>query len=152
MRAHAAATTCFLTCPCIPRSRSSVCPRSFTFFGDTLSRQLVYRASRLYHPFWFLLLSVLGAFICLLKLPIVAPIGIFLVFFANGGIYATSSKHIDSHVDRKINLTALSIWLFIGDIGSVLGSNTWELVAKLVCNGVDAPHMCVVHSHPPSPP
>ena len=50
MHAHAAATTCFLTCPYIPRSRSSVCPRSFAFFGDTLSRQLVYRASRLHHP------------------------------------------------------------------------------------------------------
>ena len=50
----------------------------FTFLGDTLSRQLVYRAPRLYHPFWYLLLSAAGAAICLLKIPLVAPLGIFL--------------------------------------------------------------------------
>ena len=38
---------------------------------------------------------------------------------------------------------ALSIWLFVGDVGSVIGSNTWPFVAPLVCAGVVAPHMCL---------
>jgi hypothetical protein len=119
----------------------------FTFLGDTLSRQLVYRAPRLLHPFWFLLLSATGAVLCLIKIPIIAPIGIFLIFFANGAIYGTSTKHIDSRVDRRVNLTALSVWLFVGDLGSVAGSNTWPLIAPLVCRGVHAPHMCVNATH-----
>ena len=119
----------------------------FTFLGDTFSRQLVYRMPRLYHPFWYLICSALGAFICLLKIPLIAPLGIFLVFFANGAVYATSSKHIDTRVDRRVNLTALSVWLFIGDIGSVTGSNTWPFIAPLICKGVVAPHMCLTSNH-----
>ena len=50
-------------------------------------------------------------------------------------VYATSSKHIDTRVDRRVNLTALSVWLFIGDIGSVTGSNTWPFIAPLITHG-----------------
>ena len=116
----------------------------FTFFGDTLSRQVVYRLP-LINPLCYLILSAVGAGTCLAKIPIIAPIGIFLVFFANGAIYGTSTKKIDSHVDRRANLTALSIWLFVGDIGSVVGSNTAPLIEKLVCKGVPLPHhhMCL---------
>lgn len=116
---------------------------SLIYVGDSASRQMVYRAATLRHPAWYLLASALGGALCLAKLPLVAPLGISLVFFANGAIYATSTKHIDTSVGRVFNLTALSIWLFIGDVGSVVGSNTWQVVAPLVCAGVDAPHMCV---------
>jgi hypothetical protein len=120
----------------------------FTFFGDTLSRQLVYRAARLYHPCVYLAFSAVGAALCLIHIPLVAPLGIFCIFFANGAVYATSTKHIDTNIDRRVGLTALSVWLFIGDIGSVLGSNTWEYIAPLVCSTVPLPHphMCVVHN------
>jgi hypothetical protein len=116
---------------------------TFIYVGDSLSRQLVYRAEKLRHPFLYLICSAVGGLLCLAKLPLLTPVGIFLVFFANGSIYATSTKHIDTNVDRARNLTALSIWLFIGDVGAVLGSNTWELVAPLVCDGVHSPHMCL---------
>jgi hypothetical protein len=116
------------------------------YLGDSLSRQLVYKARALAHPFWFLIASVVGAALGLCKIPLLAPLGLFCVFFANGAIYATSTKFIDSHVDRATTLTALSIWLFIGDFGSVIGSNTWQMVAPLVCAGVDAPHMCLPES------
>ena len=35
----------------------------------------------------------------------------------------------------RYNLLALSVWLFVGDIGSVLGSNTWEYAKPLLCEG-----------------
>ena len=118
----------------------------FSFAGDTLSRYLVYRSSRLHPPGAYLALSALGATLCLIKVPLLAPLGTFCIFAANGAIYATSTKHIDSHVDRSINLTALSLWLFIGDLGSVAGSNTWPIAAGLLCRGVHAPHMCLPQS------
>jgi len=113
------------------------------YLGDSLSRQHVYARDRLIAPFYFLAGSLAGVWLGLAKIPLLAPLGLFCVFYANGSIYATSTKHIDSKVDRAFNLTALSIWLFIGDFGSVLGSNTWQRVAPLVCEGVDAPHMCL---------
>ena len=39
----------------------------FTFVGDALSRQLVYRATRLAHPLLFLAFSAVGVFLCLIK-------------------------------------------------------------------------------------
>ncbi len=114
------------------------------YFGDSLSRQMVYKAEKLSPPLYYLYYSLLGVALGLCKIPLLAPVGLFCVFYANGSIYATSTKHIDSKVDRAFNLTALSIWLFIGDFGSVLGSNTWQRVAPLVCEGVDAPHMCLL--------
>ena len=113
------------------------------FLGDSISRQLVYKAPRLEDPLWYLWFSLAGALLGLAKIPILVPVGLFLVFFANGSIYATSTKYIDTHVDRAVNLTALSVWLFIGDFGSVLGSNTWQYVAPIVCAGVVAPHICL---------
>lgn len=74
---------------------------------------------------------------------------IFLIFFANGAIYATTTRHIDQHIGKEFNLIALSIWLFVGDWGSVLGSNTWMYAQNSVvyCDGLPGahawPHMCL---------
>jgi hypothetical protein len=54
------------------------------------------------------------------------------VAFANGAIYAQSARHIDQVVDDEFNLIALSFWLFVGDIGSVIGSNVLLYVCMLV--------------------
>jgi hypothetical protein len=105
---------------------------SFSLMGDSFSRQIAYRHSPR-HPFSFLLFSAAGAAFCLSKVPIVAPIGIFCVFFANGSIYATTTRFIDTHVAKEFNLIALSFWLFIGDIGSVIGSNVLPYIHDLVC-------------------
>ena len=86
------------------------------------------------HPFIYLICSFGGAAICLSRVAIAAPIGIFLVMFGNGCIYATTTRHIDQHVDKHFNLVALSIWLFIGDIGSVIGSNVLSYIDTLVCS------------------
>jgi hypothetical protein len=105
----------------------------FTLAGDSSSRKLAY-FFKPRHPFWFLIASFVGAAICLSKIAIIAPIGIFLVFFANGSIYASTTRHIDTHVLKEFNLIALSFWLFVGDFGSVAGSNTISFVRDVVCS------------------
>ena len=108
----------------------------FTFLGDTLSRKVAYWWTTPPHPAWFLLLSAAGIAMATAKLPIIAPLGIFCVFFANGSVYALSTRHIDAKVPHAYNLISLSIWLFVGDIGSVSGANSWQPFQPLVCNSV----------------
>eukprot|EP00937_MAST-01D_sp_MAST-1D-sp2_P003013 g3013.t1 len=116
----------------------------FTLLGDAGSRRIAYRLQRLYHPWWFLLLSALGAGLLLSDIPLIGPLGMFFIFFANGFVYGTSTKFIDEHVDKRFNLAALSAWLFIGDIGSVIGSNSWQEVQPLICTKalVASPYFC----------
>eukprot|EP01006_Ploeotia_vitrea_P004865 TRINITY_DN115622_c0_g1_i1.p1 TRINITY_DN115622_c0_g1~~TRINITY_DN115622_c0_g1_i1.p1 ORF type:complete len:455 (+),score=213.68 TRINITY_DN115622_c0_g1_i1:206-1570(+) len=124
----------------VPHDWFFVVYNMFTLAGDSLSRKFAYWAEPR-HPFVYLILTVVGAAICLSKYAIVAPIGIFLVFFTNGAIYATSTRHIDMHVPKQYNLIALSFWLFIGDFGSVTGSNVIAHVRDLVCTH-HLPNMC----------
>ena len=118
----------------------------FTFLGDSGSRKIVYYIAKEINPLFYLLVSIAGTAMCLVKLPLIAPLGIFCIFFANGAIYGTSTKYIDVHVDKKYNLISLSVWLFLGDIGSVTGSNLWEAFRPMYCRGVDAMYICVKHN------
>lgn len=62
----------------------------------------------------------------------------------------TTTKFIDAKVDKQFNLIALSIWLFIGDIGSVTGANTWISFQPMLCSGKLGahhwPHYCIPES------
>jgi hypothetical protein len=98
------------------------------------------------HPWLYLVACLAGAALCLLKVAFVAPLGIFLVFFANGSIYATTTRHIDTNVDKQYNLIALSVWLFIGDIGSVAGSNTLPYVRARVAHSSGVCVLCSILS------
>jgi hypothetical protein len=70
----------------------------------------------------FLLFSGAGFGIVMSKIPEIAALGGFLIAWGNGALYAQTTFHIDNTVDRKFNLTALSVWLFLGDLGSVIGT------------------------------
>lgn len=112
----------------------------FTLAGDSISRRVAYRMKPV-HPLWFLILSIVGAILCLSKIAILSPFGIFLVFFANGSIYANSTRHIDNFVPKQFNLIALSFWLFIGDFGSVAGSNVIPYIRDWICH-THYPELC----------
>jgi hypothetical protein len=114
---------------------------SFTFCGDTISRKFAYWAKPR-HPLQYIILSITGALLCISKIAILAPIGMFLIFFANGAVYGTSTRFIDNNVDKRYNLIALSVWLFMGDIGSVTGSNTYEPLIEWLCSTHNA-HICM---------
>ena len=120
----------------------------FVFFnalqllGNGRALRIVYRLSKIYHPCLYLVVSAIGAGMLLSTVPQLGPIGIGLVFFANGAVYGSSTRHIDLHVDKKFNLLALSIWLFAGDVGSVIGSNSWQEVAVALHGSDNAPYYC----------
>jgi hypothetical protein len=134
----------------LPKDWFFVIYNLFTLAGDSVSRKLMY-LYRPRNPLVFLGCTAVGAVLCLVKIPVIAPIGIFLVFFGNGAVYATTTRNIDSHVPKQFNLVvrstaallrpprdahpaqALSFWLFIGDFGSVAGSNCAPYIRDVVC-------------------
>jgi hypothetical protein len=95
----------------------------------------------------FIVLFCQPTAMCLARFPIIAPLGIFCIFFANGAIYGTSTRYIDTHISKEYNLIALSIWLFLGDLGSVTGSNLWQSAKIGFCDGSTAHYMCVAASN-----
>jgi len=92
------------------------------FLGDTLSRKLLYPV-KIVFPLVFWTFSILGGALGLSHVSVLVPMCGFLVAFANGSIYAQANRKIDEGVAEKYSLIAFSFWLFLGDIGSVIGSN-----------------------------
>jgi hypothetical protein len=111
----------------MPKNAFYAITNTCSFLGDFTSRKIAYM-TKPRNPLFFLVLSGVGAAMMLSKTAIVAPIGIFAIMFANGSVYAHTTRLIDNDVDDRYNLIALSFWLFIGDIGSVVGS---QLVAPI---------------------
>eukprot|EP00906_Rhabdomonas_costata_P013604 RCo019518 len=105
----------------------------FSLLGDSLGRKLAY-VIHPRNPLIYLLLSVAGALLYTLEMGIAAPVANFLVFLANGLIYGTSTKHIDMALEGRHNLVALSVWLFVGDMGSLTGSLMLPTVRRWFCS------------------
>eukprot|EP00434_Breviolum_minutum_P034543 symbB.v1.2.030579.t1/scaffold3464.1/size56234/2 len=91
-------------------------------FGGLFGRWLSYRLQQR-HPATYVGFSLLGAFLLVLQEPVLAPAGAFLVMLGDGLIYGTISRHVDSVIPQEFNLIAISYWLFIGDVGSLIGSS-----------------------------
>ena len=107
------------------------------FLGDISGRKLIYYFDLKVRPHYFLVLSFLGIIGCQSKVPILCLFSTFLVMFGNGSIYSASTYFMDTRLvneKRKYLLTALSAWLFIGDLGSLAGSNVWESTVSFVCD------------------
>jgi hypothetical protein len=107
----------------IPKDWYFVIYNTFSMLGDASGRKLAYllsgRAAKIANiPFVFWILTFLGMGFCLSKIGLLGPFGIFCIMHGNGLIYATTTRHIDEHVHPQYNLIALSLWLFVGDIGS----------------------------------
>lgn len=94
------------------------------FLGDAISRKVAYYFEPR-NPMLYLFLAIVGAVMGLLRMPILLWPGLFAINFANGAVYATTTRFIDQQVHKDFNLIALSFWLFIGDAGAVLAANTW---------------------------
>ena len=92
------------------------------FLGDSISRKVAY-SDRARNPLFFLILSAIGAVLVLCKVLLLSFVGVFLIFYANGSIYAHNTRRIDQRVGARYNLIAISAALFIGDLGSFTGSN-----------------------------
>ena len=105
---------------------------SMSLIGDAVGRKLAYYRNAHTNPFWFLLFTFAGMAMILSKQAIIAPLGMWCVMFANGSIYAHTTKHIDDNVAREFNLVSLSAWLFVGDAGSFSGSNVVNSLRVLI--------------------
>ena len=95
---------------------------SFGFIADVFSRKRIYASRPTYHPIRFIALTLSGVAIIVTQLPVIAPLGTFLVFYANGSIYAQSCRWLDMRLDPKVLVIATSVFFFLGDCGSVLGA------------------------------
>lgn len=98
---------------------------SLGFLSDVLSRKRIYQRKPNYHPIRFLLLTALGVTILLHQIPLLAPLATFLIFFANGSIYAQSCRildHLLAQDDQSVLVVANSVFFFLGDCGSVIGA------------------------------
>jgi len=122
----------------LPKNAFSMIYYIFSFLGDFTSRRIAYR-DHLRNPIFFLVLSVIGAGMILSKTALIAPLGMFCVMFANGSIYAQTTKYVDIHVEKHYNLMALSVWLFIGDVGSFVGAQITQPLRTAI-GGVPMPY------------
>lgn len=99
--------------------------------GGLLGRYMSYTLKPR-HPLIYTVFNVIGVLLLLTRVPLLAPLSTFLVMLGDGLIYGTVSKHVDTAVPKEFNLTALSYWLFIGDFGSIIGSNIISYVRDWV--------------------
>lgn len=104
------------------------------FIGDVLSRRLVYKrtSANPFHPIWYLMFTGCGVLIILTQMPLIAPIGTFLVFFGNGSIYAQSCRKLDTCLDSSVSVWGNSLFFFLGDCGSVVGAISIPFVRDLM--------------------
>ena len=108
----------------------------FTFIGATVSRKYAY-VDKVNRPIGlFLLFSLAGVVLNVTasqtNMGVLALFGGMCVFLGNGSIYNRTTKAIDNNVGSIFNLTALSAWLLVGDLGSVLGSNLTPYIAQFL--------------------
>jgi hypothetical protein len=113
----------------VPLFGSEVTPDVFfalyntaTFFGGFLGRSGGYRIPRM-HPLWFTPLSLVAVALIFTKRPELQLMAGFCCLLADGLVYSQTCRNIDARVPHEYAVMAMSVWLFVGDIGSVTGSN-----------------------------
>lgn len=111
----------------LPNPDFFVVYNTFNMLGGLCGRILSYRLKPR-HPLVYTVFNIVGASLVLLKIPAIAPFSTFLVMVGDGLIYGTIARRIDATVPKEFNLVALSFWLFVGDFGSVAGSNLIEYI------------------------
>ncbi|CUG62294.1 transmembrane protein, putative [Bodo saltans] len=111
------------------------------FLGDFTARTVAYSP-----PSWWptslmtpngntlrcLVFTCTGLALCLCRVAILSPIGMLLIMFGNGLMYATTTRRIDTVVPWKYNIIAVSLWLFTGDCGSYIASTLTTPISNAV--------------------
>jgi hypothetical protein len=106
----------------------------FNMLGGLLGRYLSYRV-KARHPAFYVCLHIVGVALLLSRVPSLAPLSTLFIMLGDGLIYGSLSRRIDMHVPMEFNLTAISYWLFVGDLGSILGSNLISYIRDWVAGG-----------------
>jgi hypothetical protein len=98
---------------------------TFTFLGAFTGRKLAYYDKKIRYPMLPLICAIVGALIDIFfykALTVLTFIGGFLVMFTNGYLYNQTWRYFDKKIEGKNRLKIFSLWLLVGDIGSVIGS------------------------------
>lgn len=103
----------------------------FGFCGDFFSRRVMEK-KRIISPVFFFLLLCFAFGINISLIPEIAPVAAFLFNWSNGGLYCQSTKLISILFEHQYHLTATSVWLFIGDCGSVSGSSIIQYIRTAI--------------------
>lgn len=106
-----------------------------TFVGGAVGRYMSYRTEKIRHPAVFNFLNIIGVAMVLSKIPEIAPIAGVLIMLGDGCVYGYTCRNIDAKVPRRYTLVATSLWLFVGDIGSVAGSNSLFYIRNWIGGG-----------------
>jgi len=120
--------------------------------GDTFSRRIPYcLQTKRYSATVLIILvamvcEVTGFFMTKAAVAWLAWISISLAFFGNGLVYAAGSKHIDQLIPKEHHLAAYSLWCFMGDISSVVGAKSQDLVRGWICGGIVSDYECCSHA------
>jgi len=114
---------------------------TLTFSGDFISRKVAYVIPPI-NALWWVLVSVVGVALAMTEIAACLPPAMFCIMWANGAIYATTTRFIDSCVPKEFNLVSLSFWLFLGDFGSVAGSNVRPAATAAECRHIHASYYC----------
>jgi hypothetical protein len=102
-----------------------------SFIGDFVSRHVMVK-HRIVSPIWFFLLLVMGFGLVISFIPEIAPLAAFGFSWANGGLYSQTTKLIGDLFIMEYHLTVTSTWLFLGDVGSTLGSLIIQFVRPAI--------------------
>jgi len=94
---------------------------AFSMLGGITGRNLSYKVDPR-HPAVYLVLTLCGVCMLLRAVPVLALGSTFLIYLGDGFIYGSISRHIDSAVSGKFNLSAITVWCILGDIGAVFGA------------------------------
>eukprot|EP00929_Paragymnodinium_shiwhaense_P013786 TRINITY_DN12163_c0_g1_i1.p1 TRINITY_DN12163_c0_g1~~TRINITY_DN12163_c0_g1_i1.p1 ORF type:complete len:499 (+),score=69.74 TRINITY_DN12163_c0_g1_i1:133-1629(+) len=108
--------------PSIKRDLFFVIVNAFNMCGSLAGRWTSYHLKPR-HPIKYAIFLLLGAVFVTSGIAELAPFGCFFIMLADGLIYGTISRQIDASVPQDFNLFAISSWLFVGDLGTILGSN-----------------------------
>jgi hypothetical protein len=102
-----------------------------SFSGDFLSRRVMAKRT-IVSPIWFLLLLGFAFALVMSLIPEIAPLAAFGFSWANGGLYAQTTRLIGEEFTEGYHLTATSTWLFLGDVGSTTGSMIIQVVRPYI--------------------
>ena len=105
-----------------------------TVIGDLSGRKIMYSCKPQHNTMIYIVFPIMGGICCVLKIPILTLLGICFIFLGNGLIYCATTLLIDNKIKKEYQLTSLSIFLFAGDIGSIIGSNIWQHIQPIICN------------------
>jgi hypothetical protein len=92
-----------------------------SFLGDFISRRVMVRR-KILHPIWFFLLLCISLALNLSLVPEIAVLAAFGFSWANGGLYCQTARLISETFTHAYHLTAISCWMFMGDVGSTTAS------------------------------